>query len=200
MSDPKVNRIINECREIIRGNNIEETGISIELDHAHIQHVKAFIVGPPGTAYEGAMFTLNVVFPDDYPFRPPDVRFETNIWHPNISSQTGVICLDILKDKWAAALTLRTVLISIRALLADAEPTDPQDAVVAKQYLANKAMFDKTAAIWANHYANGSLELDADYLASLARMVEMGVAKPAALRYLSTFGWDLNKAVEAAYE
>ena len=28
------------------------------------------------------------------------MRFETKLWHPNVSSQTGAICLDILKDKW----------------------------------------------------------------------------------------------------
>ena len=61
------------------------------------------------------------------------VKFVTKIWHPNISSVTGAICLDILKDQWAAAMTLRTVLLSLQALLADAEPDDPQDAVVAKQ-------------------------------------------------------------------
>lgn len=33
----------------------------------------------------------------------------------------------------AAAMTLRTVLLSLQALLAAAEPDDPQDAVVAHQ-------------------------------------------------------------------
>ena len=33
-----------------------------------------------------------------------------------------------------AAMTLRTVLLSIQALLQAAEPDDPQDAVVARQY------------------------------------------------------------------
>ncbi|GER54193.1 ubiquitin-conjugating enzyme family protein [Striga asiatica] len=53
--------------------------------------------------------------------------------HPNISSQSGAICLDILKDQWSPALTLKTALLSIQALLSAPEPDDPQDAVVARQ-------------------------------------------------------------------
>ena len=48
------------------------------------------------------------------------------VWHPNISSQTGAICLDILKDQWSPALTMKTALLSLQALLCAAEPSDPQ--------------------------------------------------------------------------
>jgi len=48
------------------------------------------------------------------------------VWHPNISSQTGAICLDILKDQWSPALTIKTALLSLQALLSAPEPSDPQ--------------------------------------------------------------------------
>ena len=56
--------------------------------------------------------------------------------HPNISSQSGAICLDILKDQWSPALTLKTALLSVQALLSAPQPDDPQDAVVAQQVLS----------------------------------------------------------------
>ena len=73
------------------------------------------------------------------------MKFDTKIWHPNISSQTGAICLDILKNEWTPALTIRTALISLQALLCAPEPDDPQDAEVARQYKTDKELFNLTA-------------------------------------------------------
>ena len=62
---------------------------------------------------------------------PPKVRFLTKIYHPNID-KLGRICLDILKDKWSPALQIRTVLLSIQALLSAPNPDDPLDNGVAE--------------------------------------------------------------------
>lgn len=55
----------------------------------------------------------------------------TKIYHPNIDT-LGRICLDILKDKWSPALQIRTVLLSIQALLSAPNPDDPLDEKIAK--------------------------------------------------------------------
>lgn len=54
-------------------------------------------------------------------------------------------------------MTLRTVLLSLQALLAAAEPDDPQDAVVAYQYKDKYQLFVTTARHWTNVYAGGLL-------------------------------------------
>lgn len=43
------------------------------------------------------MDPVDIVIPDQYPFLPLKMKFITKVYHPNISSQSGAICLDILK-------------------------------------------------------------------------------------------------------
>ena len=45
----------------------------------------------------------------------------------------------------------------LQALLQAAEPDDPQDAVVAKQYKEQPELYRKTAQHWACVYAGGTL-------------------------------------------
>lgn len=47
---------------------------------------------------------------------------------------------DILKDQWSPALTIKTALLSLQALLCSPEAGDPQDAEVAKVLLKNAVM------------------------------------------------------------
>ncbi|XP_049296167.1 ubiquitin-conjugating enzyme E2-22 kDa isoform X2 [Anopheles funestus] len=156
------------------------------------------IAGPPDTPYEGGKFMLEITVPETYPFNPPKVKFMTKIWHPNISSVTGAICLDILKDNWAAAMTLRTVLLSLQALLAAAEPDDPQDAVVATQYKDNHEMFILTAKHWTNVYAGGPFA-NMDFDQKVQRLRDMGIPEYDARAALSRHNWHLERASEQLF-
>ena len=82
----------------------------------------ATVMGPTGSPYEGGVFYLNIIFPQNYPFKPPKITFATKVYHPNINSSG--ICLDILKDQWSPALTIDKVLLSICSLLTNPNPDD----------------------------------------------------------------------------
>eukprot|EP01022_Parablepharisma_sp_SALTPOND_P033815 TRINITY_DN89713_c1_g1_i1.p1 TRINITY_DN89713_c1_g1~~TRINITY_DN89713_c1_g1_i1.p1 ORF type:complete len:262 (+),score=0.97 TRINITY_DN89713_c1_g1_i1:112-786(+) len=146
------------------------------------------------TAYEGGTYIIDIEIPPDYPFKPPKMRFETKIWHPNISSVTGAICLDILKNEWTPALTIRTALISLQALLCAPEPKDPQDAEVAKQYLSNRKLFEQTAKEWTKKYAKDPSEIHAE---KVKKLMEIGFPEEIAKAALEKHGWDEDAAVNS---
>jgi len=125
------------------------------------------------------------------------MKFLTKIWHPNISSQTGAICLDILKDQWSPALTIKTALLSLQALLCSPEPDDPQDAQVAQMYLNDQATFKQTAKFWTETYARPrDAGADAED-AAVGRLVEMGFSRDQCVRALADAKGDENVAVNA---
>ncbi|ORZ14092.1 ubiquitin-conjugating enzyme/RWD-like protein [Absidia repens] len=112
----------------------------------------ATIAGPEDSPYAGGVFFLDVVFPKEYPFKPPKVSFRTRIYHCNINSQ-GAICLDILKDNWSPALTISKVILSICSLLTDANPNDPLVGSIAQEYILDREKHDTTARDWTKRYA-----------------------------------------------
>jgi len=77
---------------------------------------RALIEGPPGSPFEGGVFALNVIIPDNYPFAAPRITFETPIYHCNMND-SGKICMDILHDSWAPSLSVPKCLEAIRILM-----------------------------------------------------------------------------------
>ncbi|KAJ4749140.1 Ubiquitin-conjugating enzyme E2 35 [Rhynchospora pubera] len=120
-----------------------------------MRYFNVMILGPTQSPYEGGVFKLELFLPEDYPMAPPKVRFLTKIYHPNID-KLGRICLDILKDKWSPALQIRTVLLSIQALLSAPNPDDPLSDNVAKHWKANETEAVETAKEWTRLYATGA--------------------------------------------
>jgi ubiquitin-conjugating enzyme E2 D len=113
----------------------------------------ATIIGPEDSPYHGGIFKLSIVFPTDYPFKAPKVKFITKIYHCNINEQGG-ICLDILKDRWSPALTINKLLLSICSMLGDPNPNDPLVPEIATQYKNDFEGFEKKAKQWTILYAN----------------------------------------------
>ncbi|KAF4632050.1 hypothetical protein G7Y89_g6079 [Cudoniella acicularis] len=119
-----------------------------------LSHLLATFPGPPDTPYEGGTYIVDVKIPQEYPFRPPVMFFQTKLWHPNVSSQTGAICLDTLGTAWSPVLTIKSALLSLQSLLSTPEPKDPQDAEVASMLMNNPEQFQRIAREWAIKHAS----------------------------------------------
>lgn len=113
-------------------------------DENNARYFHVIMAGPKDSPYEGGSFKLELFLPEDYPMAAPKVRFMTKIYHPNVD-KLGRICLDILKDKWSPALQIRTVLISIQALMSAPNPDDPLANDVAELWKSNEELALKKA-------------------------------------------------------
>ena len=82
-------------RRILRDLNEMEKdsipGISVSPTKNDIYHWTGCIIGPEKTPYEGGIFKVDIVFPGDYPFKPPKIKFITKIFHPkHISKRSNL--------------------------------------------------------------------------------------------------------------
>src|SRR3569623_1395085 len=95
-------------------------------------------------------------------------------------------------DQWSPALTIKTALLSLQALLCSPEPGDPQDAQVAKMYKTDRAEFDRTAKFRNESFAKPTRKEDA-----ISRVCEMGFPREQAEKALEDHQWDESAAVNA---
>lgn len=175
MASNRERRIAKELRDIMADR--ENSGVFAEaISNANLMHLRGHLPGPPDTPYAGGTYWVDIQIPDTYPFKPPSIKFTTRMWHPNVSSVTvglppsslcachtytrnilthgrqGAICLDILSTSWSPVQNIKSALMSLRLLLENPNPKDPQDAEVSKMMLTDPARFACVANEWAVKY------------------------------------------------
>jgi len=133
-------RVMKELRDVAAGNDSvwmhSGEGVHVFPSPDNLKLWRALVEGPAGSPFEGAVFALRIVIPDDYPFKPPRITFDTPVYHCNIND-AGNVCLDILQDRWSPALTVPKCLEAIRFLLKDPNPNDAMRQWIAELTLAH---------------------------------------------------------------
>lgn len=68
---------------------------------------------PHDTPFEDGTFKLTLEFTEEYPNKPPTVKFVSKMFHPNVYADGG-ICLDILQNRWSPTYDVAAILTSIQ--------------------------------------------------------------------------------------
>ncbi|RSH92662.1 hypothetical protein EHS25_008107 [Saitozyma podzolica] len=192
MSDARLRRVQKEIRDCAKDKT---SNISIEMIDENPFHLIGAFPGPPDTPYEGGYYEVDIVIPEAYPFQPVKMKFITKVYHPNVSSASGAICLDILKDAWSPVLTLKSTLISLQSLLCEPVPNDPQDAEVAKHYLSDRASFNATAKHWAQAYAQAPAHKQKPVAGKVATDAELAGLSEAHVAAFTDMGFPRDKVI-----
>lgn len=125
------------------------------IDDEDIFKWELVIYGPQDTVYEGGMFKAHLLFPKEYPHRPPKMKFVSEMWHPNIDKD-GNVCISILhepgedkygyekpSERWLPIHTVETIVISVVSMLADPNDESPANVDAAKMWRENFEDFKK---------------------------------------------------------
>eukprot|EP00117_Sycon_ciliatum_P020901 scpid85511/ scgid18478/ Ubiquitin-conjugating enzyme E2 D3; Ubiquitin carrier protein D3; Ubiquitin-conjugating enzyme E2(17)KB 3; Ubiquitin-conjugating enzyme E2-17 kDa 3; Ubiquitin-protein ligase D3 &gt; Ubiquitin-conjugating enzyme E2 D3; Phosphoarginine phosphatase; Ubiquitin carrier protein D3; Ubiquitin-conjugating enzyme E2(17)KB 3; Ubiquitin-conjugating enzyme E2-17 kDa 3; Ubiquitin-protein ligase D3 &gt; Ubiquitin-conjugating enzyme E2 D3; Ubiquitin carrier protein D3; Ubiquitin-conjuga len=122
-------------------------------------HWTASISGPAGTPYEGGLFHLTVMFPNDFPLNDPKIVFKTKTLHPIVNTDGRACTYCILnglpfdKGFWFV-YGVRRILKSIFKMLSDpfscAAHPDDEDAAM---FTTSPDLYERKAKEWTQRYA-----------------------------------------------
>ena len=104
---------------------------------------RIILPGPQGSAYEEGTFNLSFIFPDRYPFKSPEVKFITPIYHPNIKKDTGEIDDNLFAKWWSPTQKVRDIIEKLASILKTPSTESPLEPEIAQEFLDDKNKWEK---------------------------------------------------------
>ncbi len=138
-------RLAKETRELML--NPPEGFVFVPNEEESLMEVYVDMHGSVGTPYEEGVFRIKLVLSHNYPHSPPRGFFMTKIYHPNVSTTGGDICVNTLKKDWSASLTLTHVLQVIRCLLIVPFPESSLNAEAGRLFMESYDEYAKRARL-----------------------------------------------------
>mmetsp|Transcript_38629 Transcript_38629/g.27961 ORF Transcript_38629/g.27961 Transcript_38629/m.27961 type:complete len:152 (-) Transcript_38629:79-534(-) len=150
MAAKKAGRLTKEMNDLnknpIAGTTIETVGDDVFKWNVRLD-------GPEGTPYIGGRFQVLLDFGDSYPFKPPKINFQTKIYHPNIKTDTGEICMQAIENNWVPTLNAKWIIEAVISVMKNPNAENPLEANIAQQFSSNQNQYLATAAEWTAQYA-----------------------------------------------
>ena len=116
----------------------------IVVDDSNILQWTGLLV-PDCAPYSKGAFRIDIVFPAEYPFKPPKLCFKTKIYHPNVDEK-GQVCLPIVSvENWKPATKTDQVINALVSLINEPEPDHPLRGDLAEEYTKDRKKFMKNA-------------------------------------------------------
>jgi ubiquitin-protein ligase len=140
------NRLLNEIKRV-KNEPIEN--VTFDIDETNILVWKFTLLGPHESPYEGGIYNGIIKFPENYPHKPPTIKFISKLFHPNVYPD-GKLCISILhegadttnyeheSERWRPVHNVHTIFISIISLLNDSNPDSAANIDAAKLFRENK--------------------------------------------------------------
>jgi ubiquitin-protein ligase len=149
------NKLEQEYINLIQ-NPIPDVSIKI-TNNFHVW--KAYINGPDNTPYKGGKFEVEIRFPKEYPNKSPDIKFNTKIFHTNISEE-GFIFLPLLYE-WSSDLKVSDILMAIINIL-----KKPDLIITCHGSFMRHREYEEKAKYWTQRFAGENSQEAEQYIKS----------------------------------
>jgi hypothetical protein len=142
-------RIPKEYEKLIK-DPVEN--VVVEMDISNMYEWRFVIFGPEDSFYKGGSYHGILSIPNEYPMRPPQVKFTSKLFHPNVYHD-GKLCISILHegkdltgyenelDRWSPLNNIRTIFKSIISLLDDPNADSAANLDAALLWRDNKDLY-----------------------------------------------------------
>ena len=149
MATKSAKRLTNEFKNLtsnpVYGSKVIQEG-------GNLYKWKVTLPGPKGSAYEDGIFNLSFDFPDNYPFKCPEVKFITPMYHPNVKRDTGEICMDVFANSWSPTQKVCDIIEKLASLLVSPSTESPLEAEIAQEFVSDHKKWEKKVRDFVKKY------------------------------------------------
>ena len=156
-------RLREEYSLCTQDNDLIQIGCNFGLENNNIQRWRITMLGPKNTPYEGGLFTILAIFPDDYPAHGPEFKFINKIYHLNVDFKNnfGHICISSI-NAWRVSgqvpnkpvYTVKQALFDIFCLFYNQGVEGAYDEQMAQLYEKEPEKFNNEAKKWTQQFAS----------------------------------------------
>ena len=144
----------------ISSSQIFNIGCTIGLqDNENYYKWRISFIGPKNTIYEGGLFFAEIIFPQDYPNNPPEIRFLRPIYHINVNPYNkpneplGKVYPNFIKN-WKSSFKLREILTKLYAIFFWPNPDCSYSKEMLNEYINNRNLYETKAKYFTIKYSN----------------------------------------------
>lgn len=149
-SSQTIRSISNEIRQLASNSTdcIRYVPSDNQLNIIYVE-----IKGPDKTPYENAFFKVKLVLSEQFPETPPKAFFDTKIYHPNIATNNGEVCVNTLKKDWSPKVGILHIAQVIRCLLIVPSPDSALNDEAGRLFMESYEEYAERARIMTKIHA-----------------------------------------------
>tara|TARA_Y100000741_G_C18105373_1_gene498589 strand:+ start:55 stop:765 length:711 start_codon:yes stop_codon:yes gene_type:complete len=123
MNHINTKRLVKDIKDL-ETHNLQSHGIYHYVNEDNIYNIKILMIGPDNTPYSYGFYLFDITIPEEYPFKPPLVKYCTQNGHTRFNPNlyvNGKVCLSILNTwagpQWSSCNNISTILLSIQSMV-----------------------------------------------------------------------------------